>query len=506
MKTEKPLTLDKDLLERTRKAISDRTGLIFSKSREDELRQSLKDCYQNSVGHASFEDYLSTLESDFTGRGEIKRLVHRLTVGETYFFRNKPHYDLLRSKIMPEIVRKRSSSTRTLRIWSAGCSTGEEAYSLAILVRETIPDLPLWNIFILGTDINDQSLETAGRAEYREWSFRDINPILKERYFTPTSRGFKIHPEIREMVTFRYLNLIEGTYPLSTTGTNFMDIIMCRNVMMYFKPELTMSITRRFFRALNNGGYLIVGHTESDSHVAPEFKKLLMPNTIIYRKEEGWSDWDRGLKLRFRGSGHLPTDVVPYLQREKGSGLDATVEPPRPKMGKVKRETSLFEEGIKAYKGGNTTTAAGRFMEVLELNPRNMRACYMLALIEADRNRLEKAQELCRRCIKLYPLALEAHYLMAVIARESGDRFKEIEYLKKVIYINPDFILGHYHLGIYYLKEGNVIPARRSLENSLRLLDGWEDNSFIEGTEGMSVARLRGSINRYLEELEGESP
>jgi chemotaxis protein methyltransferase CheR len=503
--TRKTIVLPEDLFEKSREIISSETGLVFSRNRELELRQVLIESFQASGKYQTMDDYLAHLESALDSHLEMKRLVSRLTVGETYFFRNKPHFDLLREKMIPELIRKRSRTTRTNRMWSAGCSTGEEAYSLAILLKEALSDLSRWNVFILGTDINEESLELADRGEYREWSFREINPILKDRYFTQTGGQYKIHPEIRKMVTFNYLNRIQDTYPFYSTGTNFMDVIMCRNVMMYFQPSLSMDITRRFHRSLNNGGFLIIGHTEHGAQVVPELRKVMLPDTIIYQKEEKGSSWEQGLRLRFRGSGALPPNVLPYSRSLRPGSVDEEYEKlKRLKPKKVKKETVIFEEGIKAFKEGRKTAAARKFREVLEVNPVNVRGSYMLALLEANQGHLKKAQEYCRRCIKHYPLSLEAHYLMAVIARETGDRFKEIEFLKKVVYINHNFVLGHYQLGIYYLKEGNLVLAGRSFQNALGLLEEWDVPDFIEGAEGMTVGRLRESINRYLEEIESE--
>ncbi len=483
-------------LDQISRVITAKTGLVFPKSREAELRHCLLECFRASTDSRSAEVYLQKLESDSLSKRDMRRLIARLTVGETYFFRNRAQFDLIRYNILPHLVHRRARTTRSLRLWSAGCSTGEEAYSLAILLHEAIPQPEKWNVFLLATDISEDAIRQAEKGEFREWSFRDVDPQVKERYFAKTGDVYKIHPDIRRMVTFRCLNLVEDTYPLVTTGTNFMDIILCRNVMIYFKGSLNTSITRRFYLSLNNDGCLIIGHAEHTEHIFRGFHKEFAPGAVVYRKKEAWSDLERGLRLRFRGSGKLPGNVVPSV-----SSAAAGQESRRPAPTVMRRETAIFEEGVSAFTQGQNKQAMAKFREVVDLSPRNHRACYMLALIEANQGHLRKAEDYCHMAIAGYPLSLEAHYLMANVAREEGERGKELDYLKKTIYINPDFVLGHYQLGSYYLHEGNNVLARKFFRNALKLLDKWNEKDYIEGTEGMAVGQLRENIGRSLAEI-----
>lgn len=493
------IKIKKSDFDQIKEIITSRTGLVFQKSREAELRQRLSEGFRES-GCSCMAEYIQRMESGPLGGNSMKKLIARLTVGETYFFRNKPQFEALRNTIIPNILRRKGRTTRTIRIWSAGCSTGEEAYSLAILLYETVPNISKWSVLILGTDISEESLQQGEAGEYREWSFREVDPAVKGRYFTKIDDVYKIHPDIRKMVTFRYLNLIEDIYPLASNNTNYMDMIMCRNVMIYFNSSLNRSITRRFFRSLNNEGYLFVGHSEHPEDIFGGFGKVVMPHAVIYVKKTEPTVWEHALRLRFRGSGSLPANVVPVAERAK-IDKPKVAAAPKPRT-RVKKETVIFEEGAYAYKNGKTATAIASFKKVLEINPGNNRACYMLALIEADRAHFKKAKEYARMAIKAQPLYLEAHYLMAVVAREEGDRENEHEYLKKVIYIDGNFILGHYQMGIYYNNEGNFILARKFFRNCLKLLDKWEENDYIEESEGMTVGRLRSSIFKYMEDID----
>lgn len=491
--------------QRISRIIATRTGLVFSKARETELERCLLESFSESSAYPSAEEYIRRLETDMISRRELKSLVARLTVGETYFFRNRQQFDLLRSLVLPRLIEQGLRTKRLLRFWSAGCATGEEPYSLAMMLYEMVPQISRWNILILATDISEDSLKVAEQGEYREWSFRDVAPQVKERYFSRSGDGYKINPDIRSMVTFRYLNLIEDLYPLAANSTNFMDLIICRNVMIYFKPALNTAITRRFYRSLNNGGYLLVGHTESADYVYQGFQKELHPGTCIFQKREQWSDADRGLRIRFRGTGHLPANTVPTWRRKAAPPREVAAADDSNRVP-ITRETILFEEAVTSHRAGKNRLAMEKFRDVLAMNPRNHRALYMLAMMEADQNHLRKAEEYCLAAIEAHPLSLEAHYLLAVIAREEGVRDKELEYLKKVLYINRDFVLGHFQLGVYYLREGTYPLARKFLHNALKLLEKWGEMDYIEGIEGMNVSRLRQIIQRDLEEIEHQGP
>ncbi len=207
-------------------------------------------------------------------RSQIEILASHLTVGETYFFRDKRLFKTLEESILSELIQLRRNSGRYLRIWSAGCSSGEEPYSIAILLSKMIPDIGDWGITILATDINTRFLQKAADGVYGNWSFRDIEPGIKEGFFNQKEDGrFEVLSRIREMVTFSYLNLVEDAYPSLVNNTNALDIIFCRNVLMYFVPELAGKVVRNLHRSLVDGGFLIVSPTESSIPIFSQFTR-----------------------------------------------------------------------------------------------------------------------------------------------------------------------------------------------------------------------------------------
>ena len=190
-----------------------KTGLFFQENKREDLQAVLQDRLGVLRRFTGLGAYLAFLESEEDGGRELRGLVSRLTVGETYFFRNRGQFDALRDQILPEIIKRRRGKQQCLRIWSAGCSTGEEPYSLAILVRELLADIDDWKIHLLATDINEDALAAAREGIYRNWSFREVEDHYRRHYFTPDGAVSRIRPEVQSMVTFRYLNLVDDHYP-----------------------------------------------------------------------------------------------------------------------------------------------------------------------------------------------------------------------------------------------------------------------------------------------------
>ena len=257
--------LSAELLTQFSDFVAEHMCLYFPPDRWPELMRGAR-AAASASGHASVEEYVRWLLSAQLTQAQIEGLASHLTVGETYFFRGKSTFDVLAAEILPELVRARRGSNQRLHIWSVGCCTGEEAYSLGILVSRAIPDLQDWHVTILATDINRKFLHKAEAGVFGAWSFRDPPPMLKELYFTPKAEGlYEIAPFVRKMVVFRPLNLAADVYPSLLNDTNAMDVILCRNVLMYFTPEQAGNVIRKLHHCLVDGGWLVVGPNETSS-------------------------------------------------------------------------------------------------------------------------------------------------------------------------------------------------------------------------------------------------
>jgi len=270
-----------------RALIASRLGLDFSEHRQADLERGLVRALR-AASLSAPEAYLAWLATLPEESLEWRRLAGHLTVGETYFFRDRASFEALEQHVLPALIAaRRAEGLLRLRIWSAGCATGEEPYSLVILLDRLLSAWADWALTILATDINPEALETARRGRYREWAFRETPAWVRDRYFQ--RRGgetFELDPRIRRMVTFAPLNLAEDGYPNVVTNTSAMDLILCRNVLMYFTREAQRVTVARLHRALLPGGWLVVSPAELSADLFFPLVPVNFPGAIFYRKEE----------------------------------------------------------------------------------------------------------------------------------------------------------------------------------------------------------------------------
>ncbi|MBE0623235.1 MAG: chemotaxis protein CheR, partial [Burkholderiales bacterium] len=220
------------------------------------------------VGGAEAYCRMLTEDGDIA-QHERELLSAQFTTGESYFFRDLGQIDLLASKLLPELIARRAGE-RKLRLWSAGCAAGQEAYTLAMLVHELSPRLAGWDVRILGSDIDGAALEQARRGVFGSWSFRALDETRRQRYFHASGDQWKIDPLLRAMVSFRHADLLRDRFPDAATGLEHIDLILCRNVFIYLDAEAVSRITAQFAATLDEGGYLITGHSELFGHqIAP---------------------------------------------------------------------------------------------------------------------------------------------------------------------------------------------------------------------------------------------
>src|ERR1043166_2752887 len=265
--------------------IASRVGLHFPEARWRELERGICSIARD-FEFDDVESCIRWLLSSSSTQPQIEALAIYLTVGETYFFRDPQSFDTLAHRILPSVIKDRRGTDRHLKIWSAGCCTGEETYSIAILLRQVLSDLKDWQITILGTDINPRFLDKAAQGTYGEWSFRGVAPEIKERYFAKKRNGrFEVLPEIKSMVTFSHLNLVEESYPSSLSNINAVDVIFCRNVLMYFGAEAAKQVIQKFHLSLSDGGWLIVSPTETSHVLYSQFAAISCSGMIFYKKD-----------------------------------------------------------------------------------------------------------------------------------------------------------------------------------------------------------------------------
>jgi chemotaxis protein methyltransferase CheR len=407
--------------------VARRLGLDFPEHREAELARAIGEAAR-SARLRSPEAYLATLDHEADGGPEWQRLASLLTVRETSFFRDRACFEALERTVLPGLIAARlAQGTCRLRLWSAGCATGEEAYSLAILLERLLPDRQGWDLTILATDIDVSALEKARRGLYRLWSFRELPPALRDRHFARRASGqFELEAKIRGMVAFEAENLARG----ASRGP--MDLILCRNVLMYLTPEVTEAAVARLQMALAEDGWLVVAPAEASAERFRPLVPVNLPGAIF-----------------FRSAGFVEVPAVraaPPQRARRARGRAAALSPKAPaaRMAQPPRERQ--------------PPAPPSAPELLAR-----------ARATADRGGLDEALGLCRAALEKDRLLPEAHRLVAAIHQERGEVEAAVAALRRAVYLDPDSAEAHRALGHLLLKQGERRRGQRHLETAARL-------------------------------------
>jgi len=441
--------------------IAEAMGVHFPRERWPDLQRGLAD----AAGDLGFTDSATLIDSLLSAaptQAQTQVLAQHLTIGETYFFRDKKLFEILANQILPALIAARRNGHRRLRFWSAACCTGEEAYSLAIMVHQLLPDLADWQVTILATDLNERFLQKATAGSYGEWSFRDAPAGLKERYFTQREDGrFVIAPEIRRMVTFASLNLVQADALRATIDTQAMDVIFCRNVLMYFSPDQAARVIKHLHQALNETGWLAVGPSEVSQRFFSGFVTQNFPGVILYQKN--------GTPLPY----HSPIRVLPETETYHAFPAPtfvarlAAVAPPS-------RITSKSD--------AVNSPAASETLESREIHE------HIRAL--ANRGQLAEALAWCDRGIAANRADSVSHYLRAAVLVEQKNAKEARLALQRTVYLDPTFVLAHFALGNLARADGRADEAERHFANAQRLLvEKPADEPLLEA-DGLTAGRL----------------
>ncbi len=472
--------------EQFRAFVLERTGLDVPKFNANRLSRGLVDAIQ-AAGCADLQQFHARLKSSLPTSPAWDHLVSVLTIGETYFFRNTNHFDVLARNVLPELIARRQTSDRRLRIWSAGCATGEEPYSIAILLTELIRNLESWDILILATDINRQALRRAQAGTYAAWSFRGVDKRIHDTYFVPRDdnpsafRQYIISERIKRMVTFNYLNLVSDPYPSLINNTNAMDIVLCRNVTIYFKPEVTHRVVRGFCACLVDGGWLIPGASEPNMVSYGQFEPRNFPGTVIYQKPNGAQK--PGMASPAANVGLRSAPPAPL------AATKATVPAPDP-----------YDLALDLLRNGKTDQALAKLHEKIGQNAEFVPAYYTLGRAYANKGNREQARQWCERAIAKDRLRPEPYYVLSLLHVDQGQSDLALDMLKKALYLNREFAMAHYQLAQLYAKARDRELARKSLLNVQRLLQGRPASELVPEGDGMLVGRLLELVSAQLAE------
>lgn len=430
-------------------AVRTSTGLVFPRSRRPLLERAAQEAMRES-GVADPEEFVRLACGDERRRYRVAALA---TVGETYLFRYGEQLDALRRQAIEPLVAARRHETRpTLRVWSAGCSGGEEAYTLAILLAETIGDLARWDIRVVGTDLNHDAIVRARRAAYGRWSMRG-SWADHTRWLKPAGEGVSIAPEIKRLVTFEEHNLATlPALPHALRGGPI-DLIVCRNVMIYLDRTAIARMVDGFHRSLANGGWLVVAPVETSINGLRErFEVQASPGGTLYRRQGG----DRAAEAPVR----RPTPVASFR---------------RPAVA-ARPGTSV---GVMLL--GRSDPSPPRGVEALLAAVRSL----------ADAGRLPEARGQCLELLRRFPMSVEGHLLLASIAEAQDDLDVASGSLRRTLYLDPGNASAHFRLGLLEWRRGGTKRASARLRRAMHLVEGFGADEPLDDLHQLTAARLR---------------
>ncbi len=481
------------LLEKLSDFVTGRLGLCFPKERKSDLERGTVSAARQ-FGYEDPESFVHEILSPSVRREPIDTLASFLTVGESYFFRDEKAFEVLEKQILPEWIDSRRNQKRRLRIWSAGCATGEEPYSIAILLSRMIPNLKDWDISVRATDINLRFLQKAAQGTYTQWSFRNVPAGIKEVYFKKTQEGrYRILPHIRKMVDFSVHNLAEDNYPSFWNGTIGMDLIFCRNVIMYFADRFQKKVIRNLYDCLAEGGCLVVGPTEIPHAFIADDVPAALSGAAIFRKESSKAQRPIGFTAEemrslpfYNEVSRLEAPEIADTGFPQETGALAEIEIAVP----MSPGESGMKEALSLCSLGSYTEAEKKIFEVLSLNPQDPKAMGLLSKVLANQGKLKEALGWCEKVITVDKLNPESHYLLGAILQEEGRIEEAVLSLKKSLYLDPGFVPAHFALGNLFIRQGRQQDSKRHFRNVLALLEGRRQDELVAGSEGMSVGKL----------------
>lgn len=460
------------LLSQLSQFVSSQTGLFFPEKKWPEFKRGIK----NSALDLGFEDpmsYIHSLLSSSYTQKQFNTLIGHLTVGETFFFRDKNLFQVLKDHVFPRLIRSRHENGKNIRIWSAGCCTGEEPYSIAMLIDQIIPEIQDWEISIAASDINEMFLQKAKNGLYSSWSFRNVPVQIIEKYFQkPNKNHFKISAHLKKMVQFYQLNLIEKQHPLLLSKDQ--DIIFCRNVLMYFTPLLRAQVIRRLINSLAEGGWLIVSPVETAFIQGPDLKVVQFSDSFLFQKELPGEENPRSIP------SFLPSDYA-----DKGTKRDRNSQ-------SLKQD--IYQEALTLYKKGFYGESTQKLSSLLssgqndnEIFLLNAEAMALLGKNFANLGKLDEARKWSERAIYSEKLNPAYYYLLATICQEQGHIQESIKFHKQALYLDPEFILAHFALGNLFMQEDRRRESKKYLHNALSLLMSINPKDVLPYSDGVTV-------------------
>ena len=485
------------LLEAAERLVRRRTGLVFREAR----RAALENGLARAMGVARLtdpDDYLARLDVE---AALLDDLVAEITVGESYFFREPQQFRVIREEIVPALVAS-AGPDRPLRVWSAGCAAGEEPYTLAIVLGEVGVGRAA---HVVATDLSRTALAQARRAVYTRWALRGVADQVVDTYFERAGERFSLLPAVRDAVEFRYLNLAEDFFPSLASGVWGMDLILCRNVLIYFDADTVTRVAQRLVDSLSDRGWLLLGASD------PPLGQLVPCDVVLT---------DAGLAYQRSGRAVVRPDHAlvdeprqpPAVSHASRPTPDALRQPPTvrepfpltpaPPPSPLVSPPSLPHDAERGGDEDNATEAtrlygAGDFERAAELAGRAIRddggipgPWIVLVRALANRGDLKAAGQMCATALDRHRTCAELAYLHAVLLAEAGRHADAVAAARRALYLDGGLAVAHLALGAALARTNNADAAGRAFRNAERLLRAMPPGAPVPGADGEPAGRL----------------
>lgn len=455
--------------------ISQRLGLTIRHQTSEMYRSIAEACEKFSCTPTEYLQQLRVCPADSP---LLEHLVLGVTIGETYFFRDKHQITLLREKILPDLIeRKRSENNLSLRIWSAGCSSGEEIYTIAMLLNDLLPDLVLWTVKLIATDINTKSLKKALSGKYTEWSMRSIPDYYKKRYFTFSKNEYTLANEIRQTVDFFYLNLNEDTYPSIFNNTNAQDLIICRNVLIYFNQISIGQIMKRMHACLVPEGYLLLGASDpvptSDNDMFSLQQGILTktnPQSLALPAYKAVEKVPRQSTLNTRPQVKPSITAKPTVVPAK---IEQSSDSLRQQLQQLQNENRWEEILLEINKHALISGNSDAFQD-------------LQATAYANLGQLDLALTLCKASLAHDATNKFTWLTYSLILSELNQFAAAEEALRKVLFLDRQFVVGHFQLGLLLLRNKEIKQGLKSIYNALNITQQESQEKIVPGSQGLT--------------------
>ncbi|MFN0061708.1 MAG: CheR family methyltransferase [Myxococcaceae bacterium] len=390
------------------------------------------------------------------GEHELRSLLPLVTVGHTEFFRDARQFAALEDVIFPELLRTARRDGRQTRVWSAGCATGEEAYSLAIAALEAgaIPT----EMSIYASDLNHAAVQSAAVGRYPPKRVVGMDPNRRDRYFTQIGDAFEVVPELKSFIRFDTLNLAAQQY--KAVQSEGVDLILCRNVIIYFDLDMIRGVMDRFLHALRPGGYLLLGYSESLFKVYDKFEMVEVGGSFVYRKPP---------------LGKAPRPLVPALAarsspkpsiQAKSSGKAAGV-PAKPPMARRRSPQERLASAVLHMEQGDFGAAKGALEQLCQDEPHDLDARLTLGNLYSLLGEDAQARAMFEAALAEEPLCADARLFGGVAALQAGRLEDAAAELGKALFLEPTLALGHYLLAQVLERKQQHEAARRAYRNAI---------------------------------------